>query len=123
MSHYPIRESDAIDDRHPVEHIEPEECPRSKTAEALMRIMFWFNRSTIPSHIGARVMVLSVALGIDDSTWADIARECGITREAVRLMAKEIEDEFNLRTANARTDTTRRNCAKARQGFLKGLEV
>ena len=122
MRTYQIREDDAIDDRHPVEHIEPVESETSEAAHAIMRLVFWFNKSTVPSHVGARVLVLSVALGIDDRTWADIARECDVTREAIRLMAKELENEFNLRSCNARTDSTRRACKRARQGYLEGLE-
>lgn len=122
MRTYQIREDDAIDDRHPVEHIEPVESETSEAAHAMMRLVFWFNKSTVPAHVGARVLVLSVALGIDDRTWADIARECDVTREAIRLMAKELENEFNLRSCNARTDSTRRACKRARQGYLEGLE-
>ena len=121
MHHFKIREGDAIDDRHPVDHIEPIETETSKAAGAMMRLLFWFNKSTVPSHIGARVLVLSVALGIDDRTWASIANECGVTREAVRLMAKEVEDEFNLRSCNAR-QKARKPKAKADQQTLEGIE-
>ena len=120
MSQYQLRDTDAADWRHPVEHIEPEECPVSKTAEALRNVVCWLvrNDNDEPTHIGARCMVLSVALGIDAITYAEIGRRCGITREAVRLMAKELETTYGLRSSNARSDTTRRRCRVARQCVL-----
>ena len=120
MSHYQLRDTDAADWRHPVEHIEPEEDATSKTAEALRAVVLWMVRTDNdePTHIGARCMVLSVALGIDSITYAEIGRRCGITREAVRLMANELEQAYGLRSSNARSDTTRRRCKVARQGVL-----
>jgi len=120
MSHYELRDNDAADWRHPVDHIEPEECPVSKTAEALRNVVCWLvrNDNDEATHIGARCLVLSVALGIDAITYAEIGRRCGVTREAVRLMAKELETTYGLRSSNARSDSTRRRCKEARQGVL-----
>lgn len=120
MSHYPIRDSDAADWRHPVDHIEPEEDPINKTAEALKAVVLWLvrNDNDLPSHIGARCLVLSVALGIDCIPYAEIGRRAGITREAVRLMARELEDTYGLRSSNSRSDSTRRRCQEARQESL-----
>jgi hypothetical protein len=120
MSHYQIRDSDAADWRHPVDHIEPEEDPINKTAEALKAVVLWLVRSENdkPKHIGARCLVLSVALGIDGIPYAEIGRRCDLTREAVRLMAKELEDTYGLRSSNSRSDTTRRRCKETRQSQL-----
>lgn len=120
MSHYQIRDTDAADWRHPVDHMEPEEDPTSELAEALKAVVLWLvrNDNDLPSHIGARCIVLSVALGIDGMSYAEIGRRAGITREAVRLMAKELEDNYGLRSSNSRSDSTRKRCQEARQESL-----
>ena len=120
MSHYQIRDTDAADWRHPVDHMEPEEDPTSELAEALKAVVLWLvrNDNDLPSHIGARCIVLSVALGIDGISYAEIGRRAGITREAVRLMAKELEDNYGLRSSNSRSDSTRKRCQEARQELL-----
>ena len=120
MSHYQIRETDAIDTRHPVDFIEPIEQQPSREAEALLKIIIWMTKVDIPTHIAARVKTLSVSLGADSSTWADIARECDVTREAVRLMSKDLEEMFGLRSCNARSDATREQCKQSRFEFLGG---
>jgi hypothetical protein len=120
MGHYQIRDTDAADWRHPVDHMEPEEDPTSELAEALKAVVLWLvrNDNDLPSHIGARCIVLSVALGIDGISYAEIGRRAGITREAVRLMAKELEDNYGLRSSNSRSDSTRKRCQEARQESL-----
>ena len=120
MSHCELRDTDAIDWSHPVDRMEPEEEPHSELAEALKAVVLWLvrNDNDPPAHIGARCLVLSVALGIDGISYAEIGRRCGITREAVRLMSKELEDKYGLRSSNSRSDETRRRCQEARQGSL-----
>jgi hypothetical protein len=120
MSHCKLRDTDAIDWSHPVDDIEPIECERSALAEVLRNIVCWLVRTDNDeaTHIGARCLVLDVALGIDAITYAEIGRRCGITREAVRLMAKELETKYGLRSSNARSDMTRKRCKDARQGVL-----
>ena len=121
MKTRPINESDLIDDRHPVEYIEPlEQSVASKQSEIIMAIIHWMlkqdttPKEEIPLHIAARVMVLSVALNIDSTSYACIGRATGLTREAIRLMARELEDDFGLRSSNARSDDARRAAKRAR---------
>ena len=99
---------------HPADHIEPQRNERSDLADALVQIVCWTLKNKKPTHIGARVLVLSNALNIDSASFASIGREAGLTREAVRLMARELEDEFGLRPNNSRSDATRRRCRQAR---------
>ena len=123
MSHYQIRDSDAATNHHPVDDMEPIECERSMLAEALVRVVHWTIKTDEPTHIGARVMVLANALSIDNVSYADIGRECGISREGVRLMAKELETQFGLRAANSRSDTTRGRCRASRLEVVKQKEL
>ena len=124
-THIPVQDNHAIDDRHPVDYIEPKEQERSEQSEIIMSILFWMLRhdttakTQVPAHMGARVWVLSVALGVESISWAEIGRRCGLTREGVRLMAKELESEFGLRAVNARTEPTRRASRRARERFIK----
>ena len=128
-THVQIRESDAVDYRHPVDYIEPETQERSESADVIMSVLFWLMRhnttakTQVPAHMGARVWVLSVALGVESISWAEIGRRCGLTREGVRLMAKELESEFGLRAVNARTDDTRSASRRARERFIKAKKV
>ena len=114
MIKHPIREHDAADHLHPVDHIEPQRNERSDLADALVQIVCWTLKNKKPTHIGARVLVLSNALNIDSASFASIGRETGLTREAIRLMARELENEFGLRPSNSRSDATRRRCRNAR---------
>ena len=114
MIKHPIREHDAADYSHPVDRIEPRRNERSDLADALVQIVCWTLKNKRPTHIGARVLVLSNALNIDNASFASIGRETGLTREAIRLMARELENEFGLRPNNSRSDTTRRRCRDAR---------
>jgi hypothetical protein len=114
MKTYTIREHDAADHLHPVDHIEPRRNERSDLADALVQIVCWTLKNKKPTHIGARVLVLSNALNIDGASFASIGRETGLTREAIRLMARELENQFGLRPSNSRSDTTRRRCRNAR---------
>lgn len=107
-----------MDHRHPVDFIEPIESSTSREAEALLHVLLWVNKVDTPSHIAARVKTLLVSLGADDSTWVKIAEDCEITREAVRLMSKELEQQFGLRSCNARTDQARASCKRARKSVL-----
>lgn len=114
MIKHPIRDHDAADYSHPVDHIEPQRNERSDLADALVQIVCWTLKNKKPTHIGARVLVLSNALNIDGASFASIGRETGLTREAIRLMARELENEFGLRPSNSRSDATRRRCRNAR---------
>jgi len=126
MSHCQLRETDAIDDRHPVDFIEPIEPSEPPGAEIIRAIVHWLSSQKTtdfdltPSHMGARVMVLRVALGFDSQSWADIGRRCDISREGVRLMAKELERNFGLRAVNARSDSARAASRRARNQHLTG---
>lgn len=114
MIKHPIRDHDAADYSHPVDHIEPQRNERSDLADAIVQIVCWTLKNKNPTHIGARVLVLSNALNIDSASFASIGRETGLTREAIRLMARELENEFGLRPSNSRSDATRRRCRNAR---------
>jgi alkylated DNA nucleotide flippase Atl1 len=123
---YELRGSDAavIDD--PVDHMEPIEDEPRELNDALMRIVLWMHSSKEAANIGARAMVLAVSLNIDlehVASYASIARSAGLTREAVRLMAKELEVEFGLRTRNSRTDATRQRCKDSRKRVLVNREI
>ena len=121
MGHYPIRDDDAATWEHPVDIIEPQDDPPPLLAEALRHVVLWMNRSRNPSKVGARAMVLGQALDLDINgmiTYADIAEASGLSREAVRQMARELEDRFGLRSYNSRSDETRRKCSAARQSYL-----
>lgn len=114
MTTHPIREHDAADYSHPVDHIEPRPNERTDLADVMMVLVCWMTKNKNPIHIGARALVLSNALNIDSASFASIGRETGLTREAVRLMARELENEFGLRPNNSRSDATRRRCRNAR---------
>ena len=114
MKTYTIREHDAADHLHPVDHIEPRRNERSDLADVMVVLVCWMTKNKNPIHIGARALVLSNALNIDSASFARIGRETGLTREAVRLMARELENEFGLRPNNSRSDATRRRCRSAR---------
>jgi len=128
MRTVPIRETDALDYRHPVDYIEPEIQERSEQADALLAVVFWMMRTgttakvQVPAHMGARVWVLAVALGVESLSWAEIGRRCGLSREGVRLMAKELENEFGLRSINARTDQARFASLRARRRVVEGKD-
>ena len=120
MKTRPINENDLVDDRHPVDHIEPpKQSVASKQSEIILAIIHWMlkqdttPKESIPLHIAARVMVLSVALNIDSTSYAEIGRATNLSREAVRLMAKELEVDFGLRSGNAR-EKARRAARRAR---------
>lgn len=119
---YPLRDDDAAVDDHPVDHMEPIEDERGGLADALVRIVLWMHSSREAPNVGARAMVLAIALNLDIenvASYASIARSAGLTREAVRLMAKELEIEFGLRSNNSRTDATRRRCKEARRRVVE----
>ena len=51
--------------------------------------------------------------------YSTIAEAAGVTREAVRLYASQIEQFAGIRTALSRTDSTRKACRRSR---LKAIE-
>lgn len=116
-----IKPDDALVEMHPVNTIEPIENETSREAEALVHVLMWITKVSIPTHISARAKTLLVALGKDSTSWAEIARQSDITREAVRLMAKELERDFGLRSCNSRRNGTRAKCRRSRNQFLKSV--
>jgi len=122
-STYSLRDADAAVEDHPVDHMEPLPDERGDLADALVRVVLWMHSSKEAANVGARAMVLAVALNLDlehVASYASIARSAGLTREAVRLMAKELETEFGLRSTNSRTDQTRRRCRDSRKRVVDG---
>lgn len=121
MHAYQIREDDAIDDRHPVEHIEPVEDLQTKFAEAQCRLVVWMMSDGTPDRIAARVLILATALNltINTTTESDIARTCGITRSAVSLMAIELDQQFGIKSYNLRPEGSRERCRKAQKSRKK----
>ncbi len=121
MNCYQLRESDAIDRRHPVDHFEPIEDERTKFADAQCRLVVWLMTSATPASMGARVMVLATALNltVGTVTEADIARACGITRSAVSLISIELEDQFGIKSYNLRPEGNRTQCSKAQTSIRK----
>ena len=118
MHPYQIRDNDAATHHHPVDDIEPLPDTRGDLAEALVRVVIWMHSSKEAVNIGARGMVLATALNLqleNVSSYADIARASGLSREAIRLMAKELESKFGLRSSNSRSNETRRRCKVARE--------
>lgn len=121
MNHYQIRETDAATNHHPVDDMEPEQDTRGDLAEALTHIVLWIHTSKEAELIGARALVLATALNLDvdtNTSYSNIGRVCGCSREAVRLMAKELETRFGLRSHFSRSDKTRRRCKAARERVL-----
>lgn len=121
MDCYQLRESDAIDRRHPVDHIEPIEDERTKFADAQCRLVVWLMTSATPASMAARVMVLATALNltVGTVTEADIASACGITRSAVSLISIELEDQFGIKSYNLRPEGNRIKCSKAQKSIRK----
>ena len=108
-----FKDIDAVDYAHPVDHIEPVgDEYRADLQEALRVIVCWSLKSNQAQHVGARMLVLANSLGVEPTSFAEIARRSDLTREAVRLMARELEDKFGLRPSNSRTDETRRRCRR-----------
>jgi len=116
-THYPIRDDDAAVDHHPVDDIEPEADTRGDLAEVLVRVVVWQISGGSPNKIAARTMLLATALriGTNDLTYEDIAQATGVTRGGVQLMARELEDQFGIKTNNARPERTRTRCSKAQK--------
>ena len=121
MSHYQIRETDAIDTRHPVDFIEPESDARMGFAEAQCRLIVWLMTNGDPQKMGARVMVLATALQLTKDTVndSDIAKACGVSRSAVSLMCIELEQQFGIKSYNLRPEGTRARCRKAQKSRKK----
>ena len=116
---YQIQDYDAPYEHHPVDDIEPIEAPRSELAESLVRLVVWQINATSVNSIAARTIVLSqcLLLGEKSLSWAEIAEYTGMTRAAIQLMAKELEDQFLIRSHNSRTDQTRERCRIAQHEF------
>jgi len=119
--HYQIRDDDAavIDD--PVDHMEPAPDERGDLADALVRVVVWQISGGSANKIAARTMLLATALhvGINSLTYEDIASATGVTRAGVQLMARELEDQFGIKTHNARKQETRTRCRIAQQSRQK----
>jgi len=115
--HYQIRESDACTPHHPVDDMEPLPDTRGDLAEALVRVVVWQISGGSVNKVAARTMLLATALqiGANALTYEDIAQSTGITRGGVQLMARELEDQFGIKTHNARKQETRKRCSKAQK--------
>ena len=112
MNHYQIRDSDAATYHHPVDDMEPIEDPRHELAESWVRVAAWFGQSK-----DAKVLILQCGLGILPGTvkYEDIAKISGLTRSAIQLIAKELEEQFGLSTYNRRTERNRQRCRTAQK--------
>ncbi len=120
-AHYPIRDDDAAIDHHPVDDIEPQEDSRGDLAEALVRVVVWQISGGSANKIAARTLLLATAVdvGANDLTYEDIAQATGVSRGGVQLMARELENQFGIRTRNARKEETRTRCRIAQKSRLK----
>tara|TARA_R110000744_G_scaffold90984_1_gene176578 strand:- start:41 stop:436 length:396 start_codon:yes stop_codon:yes gene_type:complete len=118
---FELWEQDLSTNDHPVDSIEPqgraEDEVRDSLRVALREVITWIERSPEASSIISRVKVLSNALGIQERSFAKIARDVGLSREGVRLMSKDLELKFNLRPSNSRSDSTRNKCKMSRLKF------
>ena len=123
-SQHQIRDNDWVDRTHPAEIIEPVETTHHDLSGALLRIVIWQISGISIESIAARTLVLSetLSLNIRPLTWAEIAEHTGLTRAAVQLMAKELEDQFSLKSHNARNETTRKKCKQAQININKKQE-
>lgn len=115
--HYQIRDDDASTTHHPVDDMEPLPDSRGDLADALVRVVVWQISGGSSNKIAARTMLLATALhvGMRDLTYEDIASATGITRAGVQLMARELEDQFGIKTHNARKQETRTRCSRAQK--------
>jgi len=119
--HYQIRDDDAAVTDDPVDHMEPEADARGDLADALVRVVVWQISGGSANKIAARTMLLATALhiGANALTYEDIAQATGVTRGGVQLMAKELEDQFGIKTHNARKQETRTRCRIAQKSRQK----
>lgn len=118
MSRVELLECDLAYDDHPVDKIEPiQELNDERLAElssALVEILHWMTKRKSMKNVAARALVLASALQVRSNTFAEIGRATGISREGVRLMAREVEKKFGVRSCNNRGDETRRRCRESR---------
>jgi hypothetical protein len=111
--HYAVRETDAVDHRHPVDFIEPvddREGDTARLAGALGRLLRWLISGGSLNAIGARVLVLVWMLRpdlIDHQSLASIAKRAKVTRAAANAWACELRDIYGLRSPHGRPDSHR----------------
>jgi hypothetical protein len=116
--HYAVRESDAVDSRHPVDELEPlpdDESDAARLAGALGRLLRWLLSGEKLPLIGARVLVLVWMLRPDliaHQSLAGIARRAGVTRAAANAWACDLRDVYGLRSPHGRPDGHREGSRK-----------
>ena len=117
MHTVPIMNHDAPIYDDPVDQIEPLPDERGDLAGALVRIVVWQVAGGEPKKVAARTLLLATALQLNarNTTYAGIAANTGITRAGVQLMAIELEEQFGIKTLNARKEATRTKCSKAQK--------
>lgn len=118
--HFSIETYDQPVNHHPVDDIEPIEPEHSELAESLVRLIVWILSAQSVQGIAARSMTLGETLGIQEPSlnWSEIGDVCGVTREVVRQNAVDLEEIFQLRAQNRRTELTREHCRLSRNKFL-----
>ena len=129
---YPYRDNDSLLGHYELQDydqhntspydIEQDQPYREDTAEALRMMLSWVLGCKTAQTIGARALLLSSLIGIEhemNKNYSTIAEAAGITREAVRLYAKALEDFAGIRTALSRKDSTRKACRRARLRSIK----
>lgn len=115
--HYTIRETDAVDTRHPVEEIEPQPERQDEAARlgaALGRLLRWIIEPGALPLVGARAMTLVWLLRPDllvDKSLAGIARQAGVTRACINAWSVQIRDLYGVRSPYGRSDDHRREAA------------
>ena len=120
-SHYEIQDFDGSTPS-PYDVEEPSAEYRPDTAEALRMLLAWMLGARSAATIGARALLLSNVMGIEhqfNKNYSTIAEAAGISREAVRLYSKGLEDFAGIRTSLSRSDGTRKACKRAQLRSIK----
>ena len=119
--HYEIQDYDAPSPS-PYDLEQPSAEYRPETAEALRMLLVWICGARSAATIGARALLLSNLMGIEhqfNKNYSTIAEAAGISREAVRLYSKGLEDFAGIRTSLSRSDGTRKACKRAQLRSIK----
>ena len=119
--HYEIQDYDAPSPS-PYDVEEPGAQYRPDTAEALRMLLAWMLGARSAATIGARALLLSNVMGIEhdmNKNYSTIAEAAGVSREAIRLYADQIEQFAGIRTSLSRPDGTRKACRRSRLQAIK----
>lgn len=96
----------------PVDTLEPVKFECTFFAGIMQRLIVWVAIGGSPNKIAARHMVLSMSLGIslgdEINSLSDIADYTGLSRSAISLMCKELDEQFGLSNYNRRKNYTPR---------------